>query len=103
MEFRLTEEQEMLRDMVRDFAENEVKPGARERDKHEQFPDDLKEKAAELGLMGVAMPDEWGGSGMDYVAYTIAVEELAKVDAAPGDCCVREQLSCLRSAAQIRQ
>lgn len=82
MEFNLTEEQEMLRDMVRDFAENEVKPGARERDKHEKFPDDLKEKAAEIGLMGVAIPDDWGGSGMDYVAYAIALEELAKIDAA---------------------
>lgn len=84
MDFQLSEEQIMIRDMVREFAENEVKPSAAERDAKEEFPDDLVVKVAELGLMGVAIPEEWGGAGMDYVSYAIAVEELSKVDASLG-------------------
>jgi len=84
MDFQLSEEQVMLRDMVRDFAENEVKPTAAERDKHEEFPTELIPKIAELGLMGVAIPEDKGGSGMDYVSYAIAIEELSKVDASIG-------------------
>lgn len=82
MEFTLSEEQMMMRDMVRDFAVEELKPGAEERDRLESFPTDAVKKSAELGLMGVAIPDQYGGAGMDYISYAIAIEELAQVDAA---------------------
>lgn len=84
MDYRLNEEQLMIRDLVRDFARNDVRPGAAERDKLKEFPRDLVKAAAELGLMGVAIPDEYGGAGMDYVSYSIAVEEISKADASLG-------------------
>ena len=80
MEFRLNDEQKMFRDMVRDFAKNEVEPGASERDKKAEFPHDLIKEMGELGLMGVFIPEEYGGSGADVISYLLAVEELAKVD-----------------------
>ena len=80
MEFGLNEEQKMFRDMVRDFAKNEVEPGASERDKKAEFPHDLIKEMGELGLMGVFIPEEYGGSGADVISYLLAVEELAKVD-----------------------
>lgn len=80
MEFRLNDEQKMFRDMVRDFAKNEVEPGASERDKKAEFPHDLIKVMGELGLMGVFIPEEYGGSGADVISYLLAVEELAKVD-----------------------
>jgi butyryl-CoA dehydrogenase len=80
-ELFFTEEHVMLRDMVRDFAENEVAPVARELDKLEKFPKDLIKQMGELGLMGIPIPEKYGGSGMDTVAYATAVLELAKVDA----------------------
>jgi len=75
-----TEEHRLLRDMVREFARNEVGPVADELDREGRFPDELVSKMAELGLMGIPIPQEYGGAGMDTVAYTIAVEELARVD-----------------------
>ncbi|BBB32213.1 acyl-CoA dehydrogenase [Thermotomaculum hydrothermale] len=80
MDFRLTEEQKMFRDMVRDFAKKEVEPGASERDKKAEFAHDLVKEMGELGLMGVFIPEEFGGSGGDVISYLLAVEELAKVD-----------------------
>ena len=80
-ELFFTEEHVMLRDMVRDFAKNEVAPVARELDRLEKFPKDLIKQMGELGLMGIPIPEKYGGSGMDTVAYTTAVLELAKVDA----------------------
>ena len=71
----------MLRDMVRDFAENEVEPLAREMDKTENIPKDLIDKMGELGIMGIPVPEKYGGVGMDTVAYATAIMELAKVDA----------------------
>jgi len=76
-----TEEHEMLRDMVRDFAENEVEPLAREMDKTENIPKGLIDKMGELGIMGIPVPEKYGGVGMDTVAYATAIMELAKVDA----------------------
>ena len=76
-----TEEHEMLRDMVRDFAENEVEPLAREMDKTENIPRSLIDKMGELGIMGIPVPEKYGGVGMDTVAYATAIMELAKVDA----------------------
>lgn len=80
----LTEEQQMLREMVRDFAQNEVKPRAAEIDETCEFPWETVNKMGELGLMGIVFPEEYGGAGMDYVCYAIAVEELSRVCASTG-------------------
>jgi butyryl-CoA dehydrogenase len=84
MDFKLSEEQEVLQKMVRDFAEKEVKPRAAEVDRTHAFPHDTVAKAAELGLMGVAVPDQWGGAGMDYISYAIAIEEVSRACATTG-------------------
>ncbi|MGE5703755.1 MAG: acyl-CoA dehydrogenase [Clostridia bacterium] len=84
MDFRLTEEQEMIRKMVREFAENQVAPTAAERDEEERFDRDIFEQMAELGLTGIPWPEEYGGAGADYQSYVIAVEELSRVDSSIG-------------------
>lgn len=84
MNFQLTEEQEMLRKMIRDFAENEVAPTAEERDEEERFDRAIFDKMAELGITGIPFPEEYGGIGADYVSYAIAVEELSRVCASTG-------------------
>ncbi|MFC5711548.1 acyl-CoA dehydrogenase [Thalassorhabdus alkalitolerans] len=84
MNFLLTEEQQMIRKMVRDFAEKEVAPTAAERDEEERFDMKIFEKMAELGLTGIPWPEEYGGIGADYVSYVIAVEELSRVCASTG-------------------
>lgn len=84
MNFRLTEEQEMLRKMVREFAEAEVAPTAAERDEEERFDREIFDKMAELGLTGIPWPEEYGGAGADYLSYVLAVEELSRVDASIG-------------------
>jgi butyryl-CoA dehydrogenase len=78
MDFRLDEEQRMVRDMVRDFAQNEIAPRAAEVDKTEEFPADNIRKMGELGLLGLPYPEAHGGGGGDYVSYAIAVEEIAR-------------------------
>ena len=80
MDFSLSTEQEILRDSVRSFAENEIKPVAQELDKKEEFSYETMQKMAELGLFGVFVSEEYGGQEMDYVSYIIAVEEIARVD-----------------------
>lgn len=84
MNFKLSEEHEMIRKMVRDFARNEVAPTAAERDEEERFDKEIFDKMAELGLTGIPWPEEYGGIGSDYVAYCIAVEELSRVCASTG-------------------
>ncbi|SFB26071.1 acyl-CoA dehydrogenase [Lentibacillus halodurans] len=84
MNFQLTEEQEMLRKMVRDFAQKDVEPTAAERDEAERFDRDIFDKMAELGLTGIPWPEEYGGIGADFVSYVIAVEELSRVCASTG-------------------
>ncbi|MEL3972999.1 acyl-CoA dehydrogenase [Rossellomorea oryzaecorticis] len=84
MNFKLSEEHEMIRKMVRDFARNEVAPTAAERDEEERFDMDIFHKMAELGLTGIPWPEEYGGIGSDYLAYCIAVEELSRVCASTG-------------------
>lgn len=84
MNFQLTEEHEQLREMIRDFAINEVAPTAEERDEEERFDRDIWDKMAELGLTGIPWPEEYGGAGFDYLAYCIAVEELSRVCASTG-------------------
>lgn len=84
MDFNLTEEQEMLRKMVRDFAENDVEPTAAERDEEERFDRGIFDQMAELGLTGIPWPEEYGGIGADFVSYVIAVEELSRICASTG-------------------
>ena len=79
MDFRLTREQEMLRKLFRDFAENEVKPLAAMVDEDEMFPENTVKKMAKLGMMGIYFPKEYGGAGADVLSYAIAIEELSKV------------------------
>ena len=79
MNFGLTREQELVRQMVREFAVNEVKPIAAEIDETERFPMENVKKMAELGMMGIPFPKELGGAGGDVLSYIIAVEELSKV------------------------
>jgi alkylation response protein AidB-like acyl-CoA dehydrogenase len=80
MDFDLTDEQRLLRDTVRDFAQNEVAPVAGELDETKAFPYDLVKKMGELGLMGIPFPEEYGGGGADTLSYALAVEELARID-----------------------
>jgi alkylation response protein AidB-like acyl-CoA dehydrogenase len=85
MNFQLTEEQNLIRDMVRQFAETEVAPSATERDEDEHFDRDLMfARLADLGLTGIVFPEEYGGAGADYLSYSIAVEELSRVCASTG-------------------
>ena len=84
MNFQLSEEHEMIRKMVRDFAKNEVEPTAAQRDEEQHFDRAIFDKMAELGLTGIPWPEEYGGIGSDFLAYCIAVEELSRVDASIG-------------------
>ncbi|MFZ5432649.1 MAG: acyl-CoA dehydrogenase [Calditrichota bacterium] len=79
MRMQLSEEQKMLREMVRDFAQTRIKPIAAELDENERFPEEIIAEMGELGLMGIPYPERYGGADMDYVSYAIAVEEIAKV------------------------
>lgn len=80
MDFQLDENHQMIRNMVRQFALEEVKPGAEARDETGEFPFDLVKKLSELGLMGIMVPDELGGAEMDVTSFAIIVEELARHD-----------------------
>jgi butyryl-CoA dehydrogenase len=84
MDIQLTEEQRQVRQLCREFAEAELKPNARRWDEKHEFPRDAVKKLAELGLMGVAIPPEWGGGGMDNVSYAIAMEEISRGCAGTG-------------------
>jgi len=77
-EFKFTDEQNMLRDMVRDFVTNEIKPIAAKIDEEEKIPRELIDKLADLGLLGVAFPEEYGGGGFGEVGYCLMQEEIAK-------------------------
>jgi short-chain 2-methylacyl-CoA dehydrogenase len=80
MRFDLTEEQQQIRRLVRDFADGEVRPVAEELDREKRFPYEIVAKLGELGLMGMPYPEEYGGAGADTLSYAIAIEELARVD-----------------------
>jgi alkylation response protein AidB-like acyl-CoA dehydrogenase len=82
MDFRLTDDQELLRRAVREFAETEIRPHVREWDETQHFPSEIVPKLADLGLMGIQFPDEYGGAGMSAIDYCICIEELARVDPA---------------------
>jgi short/branched chain acyl-CoA dehydrogenase len=78
--FDLSDDHRLLQETVRDFARNEVAPVAEELDREKRFPYEIVAKLGELGLMGIPFPEEYGGAGGDSLAYTIAVEELARID-----------------------
>jgi butyryl-CoA dehydrogenase len=84
LNLELSEEQQLLQKSVREFAEAEVKPLAKENDETGKFPRGLFQKAAELGLTGVAIPEAEGGAGMDHISYAIVVEEISRVCASTG-------------------
>lgn len=95
MLFELTEEQLMIQKAARDFAQNECLPGVIERDEQQRFPREQIMKLAELGFMGMMVPPEYGGAGMDTVSYVLAMEEISKVDASVSVCMsVNNSLVC---------
>jgi alkylation response protein AidB-like acyl-CoA dehydrogenase len=81
MNFELTEEQIMIRQAARDFAQAELKPGVIERDEHQKFPAEQVKMLGELGFLGMMVSPEYGGSGLDAISYVLAMEELSKIDA----------------------
>lgn len=81
MDLNLTTEQKLLKNTVRDFAEKEIKPVIEELDRKENFSSELTAKMGELGLMGIAISPDYGGMGMDYLSYCLAIEELSRIDA----------------------
>ncbi|HJP94783.1 MAG TPA: acyl-CoA dehydrogenase family protein [Pyrinomonadaceae bacterium] len=84
MQFELSEEQQQIKMSVREFAESEIAPHVMEWDESQHFPIELKPKLAELGLLGVIFPEEYGGAGMGYVEYATIIEELSRVDGSVG-------------------
>ena len=81
MKFELTEEQLMIQQAARDFAQNELLPGVIERDEHQKFPAEQIKKLGELGFLGMMVDPKYGGAGLDTVSYVLAMEEISKVDA----------------------
>ncbi len=81
MDFALDEQQQMVQEMVRSFGEERIRPGATERDQSGVFPTDIFAELGELGLLGMFVPEQYGGAGMDTLSYLISVMELARVDA----------------------
>jgi acyl-CoA dehydrogenase len=84
MRLSFTAEQEMMRKMVRDFAETEIAPLVNRMDEEDRFPGEIVNKMAQLGLMGIPIPEEWGGAGADFISYILALEEISKVSATVG-------------------
>ena len=84
LNFELTEEQLQIKNSIREFAESEIRPHVMEWDESQHFPDELRPKLAELGLLGILFPEEYGGAAMGYVEYATIIEELARVDGSVG-------------------
>jgi alkylation response protein AidB-like acyl-CoA dehydrogenase len=84
VQFELSEDQELLRRTVRDFAEAEIAPDIMRYDESQEFPREVMNKAAELGLLGILVSEEYGGAGLGYMEYALAVEELSRVDGSVG-------------------
>ncbi len=84
MDFQLTEDQQMVQKTARDFATNEVLPKAAEIDREHRHPKELVARMAELGFLGIAVPEQWGGAGMDHVSYVLAMEEICRACASTG-------------------
>jgi butyryl-CoA dehydrogenase len=96
MDFSLSDHQKLIRDTVRQFMENEVRPGVRQRDREGRFPAAEIAKLAEIGCCGMLTPEEWGGPGLDTVSYVLMLEEVARVDAA-----MATSLGVTNSAVQV--
>src|SRR5690348_384901 len=95
MEFAFTEEQLMIKQAAKDFAENDCMAGVIERDEKQKFPYEQVMKLADLGFMGMMVPQQYGGSGMDTVSYVLAMEEISKIDASTSVCMsVNNSLVC---------
>ena len=84
MDFSLTDEEQQLRRSIREFAEGEIAPHVMEWDEASQFPQEILPKLAEMGLLGVIFPEQYGGAGLGYIEYAIAIEELSRVDGSVG-------------------
>ena len=84
MEFELTEEQQQMKMSVREFAEAEIAPHVMEWDETQHFPTELQPKLAELGLLGILFPEEYGGAGLGYIEYATVIEELSRIDGSVG-------------------
>jgi len=84
MDFRLNEEQEMMRRMVQDFAQKEIAPFVPVMEETDQFPRHILQKMGEIGLMGIPVAEEWGGAGADFISYILAIHEISKVSATVG-------------------
>jgi alkylation response protein AidB-like acyl-CoA dehydrogenase len=84
MDFRLSDEQKQIKEMVREFAESEIKPHVMEWDEAQHFPMEVMKKLGELGMLGVIFPEEYGGAGLSYIDYVNIIEELAVVDSSVG-------------------
>jgi alkylation response protein AidB-like acyl-CoA dehydrogenase len=95
MDFSLNDHQKLIRDTVRQFMDNEVRPSVRQRDREGRYPAAEIKKLAELGCCGMLVPEEWGGPGLDTVSYVLMLEEVARVDAA-----MATSLSVTNSAVQ---
>jgi alkylation response protein AidB-like acyl-CoA dehydrogenase len=84
MEFSFSETQQLIRDTARKFAEERLAPGTIERDEKEEFPHEAVRAMGELGFMGMMVPEQWGGAGLDSTSYILAIEEISRVDASCG-------------------
>src|SRR3972149_4003735 len=84
MNFEFTEEQKMIQESAKDFAENEIAPTSIVRDKNAEFPTEIIKKMGELGFMGMMVTPDYGGAGMDTISYVLAMIEISKVDASIG-------------------
>src|SRR5215211_4648506 len=84
MNFAATEDHELLRQAVREFAEKEARPSAAARDEAMEWPADLVKKMGQLGFMGVAIDEQYGGAALDYISYAIVIEALSRVEASLG-------------------
>jgi butyryl-CoA dehydrogenase len=96
MDFSLNDHQKLIRDTVRQFIENEVRPSVRQRDREGRFATEEIKKLAELGCCGMLVPEEWGGPGLDTISYVLMLEEVARVDAA-----MATSLGVTNSAVQV--
>ncbi len=84
MDFKLTSENEQVRDLARNFAQTEIKPVVMKYDENQDFPMDLMHRLGELGFMGVTVPEKHGGAGLSYVDYCSIIEEISRVDPSVG-------------------
>ena len=85
MDFHFTDEQQQLRRSVREFAEGEIAPHVMEWDEVSHFPMEIMPKLAEMGLLGVIFPEQYGGAGLGYIEYATAIEEISRVDGSVGE------------------